>query len=161
MSRTTAAFALALCGIVAMGDDSDVEFQDTPLLTSLWEATSSKNNDAIDRLLDSSADAAKARASDGRGLAWWAFEFQNTYALGAIIAYGGDVLSAEEDLQGQAAFTMCSDNPDCDKDALVEQAKTLSVDIKQRKKEREKEREDADFDVDGEGDESSDDDDEF
>uniref|UniRef100_A0A7S2G3Y0 Uncharacterized protein n=1 Tax=Alexandrium andersonii TaxID=327968 RepID=A0A7S2G3Y0_9DINO len=152
---------LSLNAIVAMAGDDDVEFQDTPLLTSLWEATSSKNNDAIDRLLDSSAMGATARASDGRGLAWWAFEYQNPYALGAIIAYGGDILSTDEDLQGQMAVQMCSENSECDKDSLVAKAKSMSEDIKKRKEEREKEREDSDFDVDAGDEESTDDDDEF
>merc|ERR1712176_509322 len=100
-------------------------------------------------LLDSSTSAVASRSSDGRGLAWWAFEFQNAYALGAINAYGGDIESGDEDLQGQTASTMCSENPDCDKDALVKKAKALVDDIKKRKEEREKEKEDADFDSDG------------
>merc|ERR1712194_737228 len=40
----------------------DAEFQDTPLLTSMFEATSRGDNDGIDRILDSSDDAVKARA---------------------------------------------------------------------------------------------------
>mmetsp|Transcript_90477 Transcript_90477/g.292870 ORF Transcript_90477/g.292870 Transcript_90477/m.292870 type:complete len:157 (-) Transcript_90477:132-602(-) len=129
----------------------DAEFQDTPLLSSLWEATKNGNNDAIDRLLDTAEHGITARASDGRGLAWWAWEFQNTYALGAILAHGGDVLSTDEDLQGQPAVQMCTDNPDCEKDALVEKAKSLVEDIKTRKEQREKARdEDAEFDVDAE-----------
>merc|ERR1711862_1005263 len=70
------------------------------MLTSLWQAISSKDNDAVDRLFDSTSFAVTARASDGRGPAFWAWEYQNHYALGAIMAYGGDVLSTDEDLQG-------------------------------------------------------------
>mmetsp|Transcript_17258 Transcript_17258/g.47620 ORF Transcript_17258/g.47620 Transcript_17258/m.47620 type:complete len:159 (-) Transcript_17258:139-615(-) len=158
MWQVRSVLSITLCAIV-YGQD-DVEFQDTPLLSSLWEAVKDSNNDAIDRLLDSSEHAVSSRASDGRGLAWWAYEFQNAYALGAIIAYGGGILSTDEDLQGQTAVQMCEDNSDCDKAALVEKAKTLSTDIKERKEQREKEKEDGDFDVDG-GDDSSLDDDEF
>merc|ERR1712039_1069849 len=118
----------------------------TPLLTSLFFATKDSDNDAIDRLLDSSEGAVSARSSDGRGLAWWAWEFQNTYVLAAIEAYGGNMLSESEDLQGQPAYQMCTDNSDCNKDTLVEKAKARVTDIKKRKEEREKEKEDADFD---------------
>merc|ERR1712217_199167 len=107
-------------------------------------------HDAIDRLFDSSSKAVTSRSSDGRGVAWWAYEFQNTYVLGAILAYGGDILSDAEDLQGQSAVQMCIDNTECNKDELVEQAKSMSEDIKVRKEEREKkqeEQEDADFDT--------------
>merc|ERR1719460_1601793 len=96
---------------------AEEEFQDTPLLSSIWQATNSKDNEAIDRLFDSSNFAPNARASDGRGPAFWAFEFQNSYALGAIIAYGGDPLSTDEDLQGQTAASLCEENSECNKDA--------------------------------------------
>merc|ERR1712113_667666 len=116
------------------------------------------DNDAIDRLLDSSTSAVASRSSDGRGLAWWAWEFQNTYVLAAIDAYGGNMLSESEDLQGQPAYQMCTDNSDCNKDTLVEKAKAMVADITKRKEEREKEKEDADFDS---GDDDNLDDDEF
>eukprot|EP00429_Kryptoperidinium_foliaceum_P134668 CAMPEP_0176269426 /NCGR_PEP_ID=MMETSP0121_2-20121125/44184_1 /TAXON_ID=160619 /ORGANISM="Kryptoperidinium foliaceum, Strain CCMP 1326" /LENGTH=182 /DNA_ID=CAMNT_0017609551 /DNA_START=81 /DNA_END=630 /DNA_ORIENTATION=+ len=130
--------AACLTSGIAMAEE--VEFQDTPLLTSMWQATSSSDNDALDRLLDSSAGAVNSRASDGRGLAWWAFEFQNTYALGAIIAYGGDILSDSQDLGGEPAVAMCEKNPDCSPGDLAAKAKEMSVDIARRKEEREKER---------------------
>merc|ERR1719199_1887808 len=60
-------------------------------------------------LIDSTNFAVTARASDGRGPAWWAWEFQNAYALGAIIAHGGDVESADDDLQGGKAVEMCTE----------------------------------------------------
>merc|ERR1711879_388333 len=105
-------------------------------------------------------------ASDGRGPAFWAWEFQNAYALGAIMANGGDVESADEDLQGSTAISMCTENSDCDKDSLLKEAKGMIDDIKKRKEEREKaaddlDADDFDFDIDGgasEGGESFDDD---
>merc|ERR1712194_672214 len=115
-------FALTLVAGVSANDDDD-EFQDTPLLSSLWEATSQANNDAIDRLFDSSDQAIKQRASDGRGLAFWAFEFQNAYALGSILANGDDILSSEEDIGGQTAVQICLTNKECDMDVLIEKAK--------------------------------------
>merc|ERR1712183_1215337 len=125
-------FLLFFAPISATHAEDDEDFQDTPLLSSLWEATSQANNDAIDRLLDSSPSAIKARASDGRGLAFWAYEFQNAYALASIEANGGDVASKDEDLGGQTAEQMCEQNTECDTKALVEKAKGLVEDIKKR-----------------------------
>merc|ERR550525_2184348 len=127
--RACVALAFASLNLVLA---DDVEFQDTPLLSSLWEAANNKDNDAIDRLLDSSAHAVSARVSDGRGLAWWGFEFKNAYVLGAIIAYGGDVESEDEDLQGQSAKSMCEEDSECDLAALIAESKTLSEDIKKK-----------------------------
>merc|ERR1740138_189638 len=109
MFRAAAIIALAVLQVSVAED----EFQDTPLLSSIWQAVSSEDNDAIDRLFDSSNFAATARASDGRGPVFWAWEFQNTYALGAIIAHGGDVESSDEDLQGGKAVEMCTENAEC------------------------------------------------
>merc|ERR1712039_185470 len=127
-------------------DDSD--FADSPLLTSLWEATSSGNNDAIDRLLDSSTVAITSRSADGRGLAWWAWEFENAYALGSIIANGGDIESKSKDVGGEAAMKMCEKKPECDKDALLKKAKDLVEEIKEKKAQREKEKADLEAEID-------------
>merc|ERR1719465_136969 len=124
-------------GLLQAACAEEAEFQDTPLLSSIWQAISSKDNDAIDRLFDSTNFAVNARASDGRGPAFWAWEFQNSYALGAIIAYGGDVESADEDLSGATAVSLCDDSPDCKKADLLEEAKGKVEDIKNRKEDRE------------------------
>merc|ERR1719408_458094 len=160
MLRIAFLFALSLVR-AAIADEA--EFQDTPLLSSLWQAISSKDNEAIDRLFDSSSSAVTARASDGRGPTFWAWEYQNAYALGSIIANGGDVESKDEDLQGQTAVSLCDENTECNKDALLTEAKGLVDDIKKRKEERAKaaddlDSDDSDFDIEGE---SGADDDEF
>merc|ERR1712039_59566 len=136
-----------------MGASDEADFQDTPLLSSLWQAINSKDNDAIDRLFDSSSFAVSSRASDGRGPTFWAWEFQNAYALGAIMAYGGDILSEDEDLQGSTAVSMCETNPDCSKEDLLAESKGLVADIKKRKEEREKAADDLDNDDDFDSDE--------
>lgn len=120
----------------AADDDEEFEFEDSPLLSSMWEATSSANNDALDRLLDSSEVAIKLRSADGRGLPWWAWEFKNAYALGSILSLGGDPLAETPDAGGAAASSFCGE--DCDKDALMTEAKALIEDIKARKEERAK-----------------------
>merc|ERR1711865_439308 len=155
-------------GLLQVACAEEADFQDTPLLSSLWQAISSKDNEAIDRLFDSSSFSVTARASDGRGPAFWGWEYQNTYALAAIIAYGGDVESTEEDLQGSTAMSMCTENAECKFDDVLAEAKGKVADIKERKEKREKEADDlgsgddSDFDVDGEaGDKKEADDDEF
>merc|ERR1719198_1784645 len=105
----------------------------------LWEAGNSKDNDAVDRLLDSGASAVSLRASDGRGLAWWGYEFQNAYLLGAILAYGGDIETQDEDLEGNTPLHMCEQETSCNKDEIIAKAKELSVDIRERKEQRAKE----------------------
>eukprot|EP00439_Symbiodinium_sp_Y106_P070963 s1527_g12.t1 len=121
--------AIAVCASLARHSLADESWQDTPILTSLWQATSSKDNDAIDRLLDSSESAVSSRSGDGRGLAWWAWEFQNEY-----------------DEAGKPAYRMCSDNSDCDKESLLQKAKGLAEDVKKAKEQRAAEREKEDFD---------------
>merc|ERR1719393_606718 len=134
---TAAAFLFLVSNVVVRADDDDDEdvddsdFADTPLLTSLWEATSSGNNDALDRLLDSSTVALTSRSADGRGLAWWAWEFENAYALGSIVANGGDIESKSKDVGGEAAMKMCE----------VEE-------IKEKKTQREKEKADLEAETD-------------
>eukprot|EP00931_Biecheleriopsis_adriatica_P075302 TRINITY_DN49202_c0_g1_i1.p1 TRINITY_DN49202_c0_g1~~TRINITY_DN49202_c0_g1_i1.p1 ORF type:complete len:156 (+),score=53.71 TRINITY_DN49202_c0_g1_i1:64-531(+) len=126
--------------------DDDEVFMDSPILTSLWQATSSSDNAALDRLLDTDDKAVFARASDGRGLAWWAYEFQNAYALASILANGGDPESESEDASGEPAYKMCVG--DCDKGDLLKKAKGMVEDIKKRKEERAAEREKEEFDDD-------------
>merc|ERR1719454_220467 len=142
------AVLLALGTVLQLSVADEAEFQDTPLLTSIWQAISSKDNEAIDRLFDSSNFAVTARSSDGRGPTFWAWEYQNTYALGSIIANGGDVESSDEDLQGQTAVSLCDEDTECKKDALLKEAKGLVDDIKKRKEEREKAADDLDSDFD-------------
>merc|ERR1711957_873102 len=114
----------------------EAEFEDTPLLSSIFQGVSSKDNDAIDRLFDSSNFAVNARASDGRGPAFWAWEFQNAYVLGTLMVHGADVESTDEDLSGATAMSMCTDNSDeaaisiCNKDDLLAEAKGMMEDIK-------------------------------
>merc|ERR1740139_1345040 len=134
-----ARLVLALAALQLAGVAAEEDFQDSPLLSSLWQSCSSNDDDSIDRLLDSSENAVKARASDGRGLAWWAWEFQNTYALGAIMAFGGDPESTSEDIHGETAVSMCTGNEECDKDDLLAQAAEKVPDIKARREQRAKE----------------------
>jgi len=161
-------FGAMLNALVVRADDDededemdDLEFADTPLLSSLWEATSSDNTDALDRLLDSSTYAITSRAADGRGLAWWAWEFGNVHALGSIAALGGDIESKLKDLGGETAISMCDKKPECNKDEILEKAKGMVEDLKAKKAAREKERADLDASADEDIDDDEVADDEF
>eukprot|EP00403_Amphidinium_massartii_P026884 CAMPEP_0178403752 /NCGR_PEP_ID=MMETSP0689_2-20121128/17531_1 /TAXON_ID=160604 /ORGANISM="Amphidinium massartii, Strain CS-259" /LENGTH=168 /DNA_ID=CAMNT_0020024717 /DNA_START=74 /DNA_END=584 /DNA_ORIENTATION=- len=129
--RVSLCLLLACAGIAKASE----EWADTPLLTMLWQATNNGDDAAIDRLLDSSSAAVQFRAADGRGMAWWGFEFQNVYALASIIANGGDIESEDGDKDGLSAKSMCK-SPSCDLGSLISKAKSLVPEVKRRAEER-------------------------
>eukprot|EP00927_Polykrikos_kofoidii_P064439 TRINITY_DN59639_c0_g1_i1.p1 TRINITY_DN59639_c0_g1~~TRINITY_DN59639_c0_g1_i1.p1 ORF type:complete len:182 (-),score=50.61 TRINITY_DN59639_c0_g1_i1:136-630(-) len=140
---------LTLVSVRAEDDDfdfdvEDSEFQDTPLLSSLWEATSSNDDDTINRLVDSSSLPISARSGDGRGLAWWAYEFQNVHVLASILAEGGDIESTAKDTGGETAVMMCEKNPSCNKADLIQRAQDMVEMVKKAKADRKKAEEDSD-----------------
>merc|ERR1712137_89119 len=96
--------------------------------------THDKNHEVIDRLLDSEPDLVHARSSDGRGLAWWAWEFKNVHVLGSIIMNGGDPMSDDEDIDANVASKMCPDP--CDQEGLMKQARSLVDVLEKQKQER-------------------------
>eukprot|EP00929_Paragymnodinium_shiwhaense_P033143 TRINITY_DN18253_c0_g1_i4.p1 TRINITY_DN18253_c0_g1~~TRINITY_DN18253_c0_g1_i4.p1 ORF type:complete len:172 (+),score=69.12 TRINITY_DN18253_c0_g1_i4:79-594(+) len=134
---------------IADGDEED-DWADTPLLTSTWEAISSGNTDALDRLLDSSDLTVSSRAADGRGLAFWAYEFQSVYALASINAFGGDMLKPIKDSGGETPMDMCKKNSDCNLDELTAKAKAMVDDLIAKKEQRKKQREQEDDELDDE-----------
>merc|ERR1740138_1770617 len=129
---------LVLAPFLLAVSQADEEFRDTPTLSSLWEATSKSDNAAIDRILDDHPYAVKSRASDGRGLAWWAYEFKNAYVLAAIQALGGDFEGADEDSQGMKASATCPEG--CDLESLKGEAMGMVDDFKTRAAARQEER---------------------
>merc|ERR1719265_2122685 len=104
----------------------------------MWQAASSSDNAALDRLVDGDFDF-KARSSDGRGAAWWGFEYKNAYVLANMLAADVDPLSDPEDLMGQKAKDMCDADEGCEADKLMEEAKGLVDGIKKRIEEKAKE----------------------
>eukprot|EP00927_Polykrikos_kofoidii_P020053 TRINITY_DN19450_c0_g1_i1.p1 TRINITY_DN19450_c0_g1~~TRINITY_DN19450_c0_g1_i1.p1 ORF type:complete len:183 (-),score=48.25 TRINITY_DN19450_c0_g1_i1:123-611(-) len=140
---------LSIACVRADDDDFDAdvdepEFDDTPLLSSLWQAASTNDVDAINRLIDSSSFAISARSGDGRGVAWWAYEFENVHLLATILAEGGDIESTAKDTNGETAVMMCEKNPECNKEELIQKAKDMVETVKKAKIDRKKAEEDTD-----------------
>ena len=73
---------LALCFSAAAAAEP---FEDSPALTNLWSATSSASTEQLMSTYIQKRDHAKARAADGRGPMFWAYEFKNVDALALLM----------------------------------------------------------------------------
>merc|ERR1719460_2218700 len=73
-------------------------FEDSPALTSIWEAASSGSTDNLVNILIQNRDYAQQRSSDGRGPMFWAYEFKNVDALALFLHL--KVPSDSEDIDG-------------------------------------------------------------
>lgn len=74
-------------------------FEDSPALTSLWQASSSGSTEAFINQLIQNREYAEHRAADGRGPMFWAYEFKNVDTLGLLMHLG--VSSDQEDVEGK------------------------------------------------------------
>ena len=72
---------------LALGAAEQV-FEDSPALTSLWQATSSGQTEMFISQLIQNREFAQHRASDGRGPIYWAYEFKNVYTLALLMHLG-------------------------------------------------------------------------
>ena len=75
------------------------QFEDSPALSALWQATSDGSTDAFIAQLITNREFAKHRASDGRGPMFWAYEFKNVDTLALLLHLG--VTTDQEDVGGQ------------------------------------------------------------
>lgn len=66
---------LALGTLVVLGSQSP-PWEDTPLLSDIWKATSERRLESITYIALSNPAFATQRAADGRGPLWWAYEFK-------------------------------------------------------------------------------------
>lgn len=156
-----------------VGDDDDDDgdeggrddFRDTPDTTRLWETISRKDNEGLMELLlrakSLGQNLATARSADGRGAAWWAWEYGNVQALALLQAFGDDINKKDEDLKGNSAISMCEQaGEDCA--SMSEQAKAavdgVKKDIEEREKKQKEAEESQEFDVDDNDDDDYDDD---
>ena len=89
-----ALFALAL---------ADPVFEDSPALTTIWEASSTGSTDRLIDILIQNHDYAHHRAGDGRGPLFWAYEFKNVDSLALLMHLGVEMTM--EDLDGKEAST--------------------------------------------------------
>jgi len=89
---------LALLFVVASAAAEQV-FEDSPALTTLWQATSSGQTEMFISQLIQNRDFAKHRSSDGRGPVYWAYEFKNVDTLALLYVLG--VTMEQEDVDGK------------------------------------------------------------
>lgn len=133
-------------------------FQDTPLTTELWslcaKSDATKTDDALEAFLFNNPDVALARSADHRGGVWWAWENRNSFALGALKAYGADPMTPDEDLEGNSPKSMCSE--DCD-ELVGEIEKTESLVLERKKYREEQAEKELDEDDDDDDDDGLDD----
>ena len=78
-------------------------FEDSPALTTIWEASSTGSTDRLIDILIQNHDYAHHRAGDGRGLLFWAYEFKNVDSLALLMHLGVEMTM--EDLDGKEAST--------------------------------------------------------
>merc|ERR1719269_548194 len=75
-------------------------FEDSPALTSLWQASNDGSTDAFINQLIQNRESAKERAADGRGPMFWAYEFKNVDTLALLMHL--EVPTDQEDVDGHA-----------------------------------------------------------
>ena len=78
-------------------------FEDSPALTTIWEASSTGSTDRLIDILIQNHDYAHHRAGDGRGPLFWAYEFKNADSLALLMHLGVEMTM--EDLDGKEAST--------------------------------------------------------
>ena len=74
-------------------------FEDSPTLSSMWQAASDGSTDAFINELIKNEDAGTHRSGDGRGPMFWAYEFKNVDTLALLLHLG--VTTDQEDVGGQ------------------------------------------------------------
>lgn len=86
---------------------AEVVFEDSPALSSIWQATSDGSTDAFISQIIQNEDVANHRSSDGRGPVFWAYEFKNVDTLALLMHLG--VSLDQEDIEGKAATSFFPD----------------------------------------------------
>merc|ERR1719152_601719 len=99
---------VALLSAAAFG--ADVAFEDSPTLTSFWQATSDGSTDAFINQLIQNRDSAQHRSADGRGPMFWAYEFKNVDSLALLMHLG--ITADQEDLEGKKPIEFFPDGED-------------------------------------------------
>merc|ERR1719230_254461 len=94
---------LAIFAAAAATVSAEQVFEDSPALTSLWQATSSGQTEMFISQLVQNKEYAKHRASDGRGPMFWAYEFKNVDTLALLMHLG--VSADQEDVDGKSPVT--------------------------------------------------------
>ena len=63
-------------------------FEDSPALTTLWQATSTGQTEMFISQIIQNREFAQHRSGDGRGPMYWAFEFKNVDTLALLFHLG-------------------------------------------------------------------------
>jgi len=100
---------LLLC-LALFGANAEPEFQDSPALTTMWQATSSGETDRLIDVYVQGRNLALTRAGDGRGPLFWAYEFKNVDAMALLIHLEAD--EEAEDLDGKRPREFFPDGED-------------------------------------------------
>ena len=66
-------------------------WEDTPALSAMWESMNGKKDTEVETLLVQMPEIINMRAADGRGPTWWAWEFEYSRGLAALMAAGANV----------------------------------------------------------------------
>jgi hypothetical protein len=95
MFKSAALVLLVL--FVAPVVSEDAVWADSETTTKLWQAISSADMEKLKSILDEDETAATARASDGRGPLFWAYEYKNDEAIALLKEAGADENSKDAD----------------------------------------------------------------
>ena len=90
-------------------------WEDSPALSELWESIHGSQLRRMELLLIRNPSIALARATDGRGGAWWGWEYNNPEALAILSAVGVDILELGKDAHGLLPKDLCK-KPNCNVD---------------------------------------------
>ena len=89
VSRTSQMCRLLLFVALSLGlVSAAVEWQNSPVLTRMWESIAGGRLDGLLDIFAHTPDVANHRSEDGRGALFWAYEFKNTDALAVLLAVG-------------------------------------------------------------------------
>jgi len=74
---TTGVVGLVALALVALAAAAEPEWEDSPSLTTIWQASSADDTDKLmDVFVQGGHEVALSRSSDGRGPLFWAYEFK-------------------------------------------------------------------------------------
>jgi len=74
--------------LVFVGTVLAEEWANTALTTGIWSSISKNEINTLASFLQQAPNAANARAEDGRGGLWWAYEFANPQAAALLLELG-------------------------------------------------------------------------
>ena len=94
--------------LAALAAAGEQVFEDSPALSSLWQATSSGTTEAFISQIIQNREYAQHRSADGRGPMFWAYEFKNVDTLALLMHLG--VSTEQEDVDGVAASSFFPDS---------------------------------------------------